>query len=363
MKALTQLLQALREPAAMASFDADTWDIVVRQAAGAGLLGRLAALAQREGIEARLPPAVWRHMRAFLTVAEQQRRAVLWELVQLTRSLAAVEGPVLLLKGAAYVAADLPPAPGRVFSDIDIMVRRSSLDATEAALMLDGWNSASHDDYDQRYYRRWMHELPPMMHIRRQTVLDVHHTILPETARIRTRPEAIIDAARRLADFPRFCVPCDADLVLHGATHLFHEGEWQQGLRNLADLDALLRSFGSRPGFWDELLARASTLNLGRPLFYGLRYARRFLATPIPPHVEARCPGRPPRIMLAGMDALFRGGFACAHHSSRTPFAVLASAALYLRSHWLRMPMRLLLPHLAYKFWQARWKPADTATA
>jgi hypothetical protein len=363
MKALTQLLQALREPAAMASFDADTWDIVVRQAAGAGLLGRLAALAQREGIEKRLPPAVWRHMRAFLTVAEQQRRAVLWELVQLTRSLAAVEGPVLLLKGAAYVAADLPPAPGRVFSDIDIMVRRSSLDAAEAALMLDGWNSASHDDYDQRYYRRWMHELPPMMHIRRQTVLDVHHTILPETARIRTRPEAIIDAARRLADFPRFCVPCDADLVLHGATHLFHEGEWQQGLRNLADLDALLRSFGSRPGFWDELLARASTLNLGRPLFYGLRYARRFLATPIPPHVEARCPGRPPRIMLAGMDALFRGGFACAHHSSRTPFAVLASAALYLRSHWLRMPMRLLLPHLAYKFWQARWKPADTATA
>lgn len=363
MKPLTPLLHALREPAAMASFDADTWDRLVHQAAGAGLLGRLAALARREGIEARLPPAVWRHMRAFLTVAEQQRRAVSWELVQLTRSLAAVEGPVLLLKGAAYMAADLPPAPGRVFSDIDIMVRRSSLDAAEAALMLDGWNSAGHDEYDQRYYRRWMHELPPMTHIRRQTVLDVHHTILPETARIRTRPEAIIDAARTLDDFPGFCVPCDADLVLHGATHLFHEGEWQQGLRNLADLDALLRSFGSRPGFWDELLARASTLNLGRPLFYGLRYARRLLATPIPPHVEARCPGQPPRIMLAGMDALFLGGFACAHHSSRTRLAVLASGALYLRSHWLRMPMRLLLPHLAYKLWQARWKPADTATA
>jgi hypothetical protein len=67
--------------------------------------------------------------------------------------------------------------------------------------------------------------------------------------------------------------------------------------------------------------------------------------------------------MLAGMDALFAGGFACAHHSSRTSASVLASAALYVRSHWLRMPMHLLLPHLAYKLWQACWRPADTATA
>ena len=36
---------ALREPSAMAAFDADTWDLVVRQASSAGLLGRLGALA------------------------------------------------------------------------------------------------------------------------------------------------------------------------------------------------------------------------------------------------------------------------------------------------------------------------------
>ena len=39
------LLHALREPRSMADFDDATWDRVVRQAASAGLLGRLGALA------------------------------------------------------------------------------------------------------------------------------------------------------------------------------------------------------------------------------------------------------------------------------------------------------------------------------
>jgi hypothetical protein len=28
--------------------------------------------------------------------------------------------------------------------------------------MLAGWAATHHDAYDQRYYRQWMHELPPM---------------------------------------------------------------------------------------------------------------------------------------------------------------------------------------------------------
>ena len=51
--------------------------------------------------------------------------------------------------------------------------------AAEAALMLDGWASGHRSAYDQRYYRTWMHELPPMQHIQRGTVLDVHHAIAP----------------------------------------------------------------------------------------------------------------------------------------------------------------------------------------
>jgi len=345
------LLLALREPQAMAGFDTDTWDLVVRQAAAAGLLGRLGALATQHGVQHDLPPPVWRHMQAMLTVTEQQQRAVRWELVQLTRTLAELEGPVVLLKGAAYAAAGLAPAAGRLFSDIDLLVPRAQLDAAEAALMLGGWVGSHHSAYDQRYYRQWMHELPPMMHIRRRTVLDLHHNVLPETARIRTRPEPIIAAAQPLAEFPRFSVPDALDQVLHSSTHLFHEGEWEHGLRDLVDLDALLRAGANQADYWDRLLARAEQLNLGRPLFYGLRYCMRLLATPVPDDAVAHCPGQPSASVARLMDRLFLPAFATAHPSCRLATSGAASFALFVRSHWLRMPLHLLLPHLVRKAW------------
>jgi hypothetical protein len=139
----SDLLRALREPAAMAAFDADIWDLVVRQASSAGLLGRLGVMVRRAGIEDAPPLPVRRHLTAVLTIATQQQRAVRWELVQLSEALAEIEGPVLLLKGAAYAAAELPPAGGRLFSDIDILVPKPQIGAAEAALMLDGWVSAT----------------------------------------------------------------------------------------------------------------------------------------------------------------------------------------------------------------------------
>ena len=340
-------LHALREPAVMAGFDTQIWDHVIRQARAAGLLGRLGALAS--GFSERLPEAVWRHLEAALTLAEQQRRAVHWELGQLSRTLASIEGPVVLLKGAAYAAADLPPAAGRIFTDIDLLVPQAQLGTAELALRLDGWFTSAHDAYDLRYYREWMHELPPMRHIRRQTLLDLHHNILPETSRRKTQPALILAAALPLAEFPRFSIPEPADQVLHSATHLFHEGEWQHGLRDLADIDALLRAYGADAAFWPRLLARAATLNLGRPLYYALRYARHLLRTPIPEETIANCPERPGSVSGAVMDALFLPAFASAHAECRAAFSGIASFLLYVRSHWLRMPVHLLIPHLLRK--------------
>ncbi len=351
------LIRALVEPRAMAGFDPATWGRVVRQAHSAGLLGRLAALARCHGVEASIAMPVRRHLNAALTMAEQQRRAVRWELNQLSLALAETNGPVLLLKGAAYAAAGLAPGGGRLFSDIDLLVPKAELHATEAALMLGGWNSNSHDPYEQRYYREWMHELPPMVHIKRRTVIDLHHNILPETARLKTRPDLILTDATALPDHPRFSIPAPVDLVLHSATHLFHEGEWEHGLRDLVDLDALLRAYGGAADFWDRLFDRAAQLGLGLPLFYALRYGERILHTPCPAGWSRRCPARPGRAGTALMDALFVRAFATAHHSFRTMGSGAAVLGLYVRSHWLRMPMHLLAPHLMRKSWEKRIKP------
>ena len=311
------LVDALRDPASMADLDLADWDLLLRQAGAFGLLPRLAVQAEALGLDAQVPGAVLPHLVAARTVANKQRQAVRWEARRVAQALAGIDAPILLLKGAAYALADLPPAAGRLFGDIDLLVPREALPKVEAALMLAGWHSRRQDAYEQRYYRQWMHELPPMTHIRRGTVLDVHHNLLPETARTPTRAEPILAAARPLADVPGLSIPADADLVLHSACHLFHEGEWHHGLRDLVDLDALLRAFGSEPEFWPRLLQRAGELNVGRSLYYALDCCRRWLRTPVPDAVVAACPEQPPAWQKGIMAALFDDGLASAHRASR----------------------------------------------
>lgn len=333
----------------MATLDLAGWDRLLRQAGAAGLLARLALQAEALGLDGRIPEPVRPHLTAARTVAAKQRQAVRWEARRVAHALAGLGAPVLLLKGAAYAIADLPPAMGRLFGDIDILVPRERLEAVEAALMLAGWHAGRDSEYDQRYYRRWMHELPPMTHIRRGTVLDVHHNLLPLSARLQTDAAPILADARVLVDAPGLAIPRDTDLVLHSACHLFHEGEWGHGLRDLVDLDALLRGCATRPAFWDELIARAALLNLGRPLYYALDCCRRWLLTPVPDTVLAACPARPPVWRRAFMPGLFDAGLASAHPACRAPGNRAATFLLYLRGHYLRMPWRLLLPHLAHQ--------------
>jgi hypothetical protein len=49
------------------------------------------------------------------------------------------------------------------------------------------------------------------------------------------------------------------------------------------------------------------------------------------------------------MDSLFVNGLASAHISLRQPLTGIAQFLLFIRSHWLRMPMHLLIPHLLHK--------------
>ena len=175
------------------------------------------------------------------------------------------------------------------------------LEQAESLLRLHGWVTADPDPYDQRYYRQWMHELPPMRHVQRLSVLDVHHNILPTTARQHPDAAKLLAAAQPLVAHPGVFVLAPADMVLHSAVHLFNDGEFEHGLRDLCDLDSLLRQFGCESGFWDELQQRAEVMDLVRPLYYALRYTRRFLDTPVPDRVVVERG----RMQALFMDILF----------------------------------------------------------
>jgi hypothetical protein len=59
------------------------------------------------------------------------------------------------------------------------------------------------------------------------------------------------------------------------------------------------------------------------------------------------------------MDFLFLRAFRPDHPQSKLPHTALALNLLYLRSHYLRMPLYLLLPHLCRKAWMNRFEKED----
>ena len=345
------LLQAvLTDPASVKTLTPAQWDLLVRQARRANLLARLSSTLKAVNLLDAVPDAPRQHLRAADVIARRQSVSVRWEVQCIQQALAATGAPVVLLKGAAYEMAQLPAARGRLFSDIDILVPRARLPAVESALMLAGWQASDHDDYDQHYYREWMHEIPPLRHVRRDTTIDVHHNILPTSSRVRVDAQALLDAAIPIPGHEGLRMLQPVDMLLHSATHLFHEGEFANGLRDLFDIDVLLRDFGRDARFWDELIPRADALGLGRPLYYALRTSTAILGTPVPPEVLAAAEAwRPAPPVAALMAWCYRHALQPAHPSAETASVERARLALYLRSHWVRMPFHLMAYHLARK--------------
>lgn len=345
-----RLRHALRHPEILPALSLAEWDLVIRQARRAGILARLAIRLDEGGLLDAVPPAPRHHLVAERILADKHRRDVLNEVRHIQEALAPAGVPVILLKGAAYILAALPPARGRLFSDIDILVPKASLGAVERALHRQGWAGGRIAPYDERFYRRWMHQIPPLTNRLRDTTLDVHHTIVPETVRLDLRADALFAAACRVPGPSGVMTLAPADMILHSAIHLLNEGEYARGLRDLADIAELLGHFGRDAAFWPRLVDRAVELDLRRPLYYALRYAASLLDVPVPAGLGASSALAPPNAALrAVMDRLFERALRPQHESCRDALSGPALFLLYLRSHHLRMPPHLLVPHLLRK--------------
>lgn len=329
------------------------WELLIRQARRANLLSRIAVFLQERMLLEQVPDRPRLHFSNAIHLANANARSAKWEVKQIHRVLHQANVDFVLLKGAAYIWSDNHAAKGRLFTDTDIMVTKADLQLAESTLAHKGWFGDLFNTYNQRYYRKWMHEIPPLQHLQRQTTLDVHHTIIPPTSRLKPKPKKLWDQADALENTPGLFILSPLDMILHSATHLFHEGEFNQGLRDISDLDLLLRQFIVPNDHWSLLLKRSIELNLERPLYYALNYTRCILHTPVPESciAESAKLGRLNVLQKRFMDMLFLRALAPNHATCKVTGAGVASWLLYIRSHWLRMPWYLLLPHLLYKGW------------
>ena len=346
------LLDALADPAGCADLGLDNWDLLVRTARSSKLLGTLAARIEAAGSLDQIAEPAVRHLHAAMAEAKYLRQMSLRQLVLIGELLRPLNLPLVALKGSAYILAGLRCAEGRLPRDVDLLVERHRLGDVERALLAAGWEFTKTEEYDQRYYREWSHELPPMRAPALPLELDLHHNILPPIGRLKP------DAARLIADSVAvsgspFRVLQPADQVLHAAVHLFQDSDCVGKLRDLVDVDGLIRHFSVRDGdeFWRDLAESVSVHGLGRPLWYALAFCRAWLDTPIPEavrhEVRAHRPSalaRPPMTSLAGRV------LPPVHPDAEPGLADRAAASLLeFRALWLRMPPWTLAYHGASK--------------
>ncbi len=364
MSAIDDLVAALRDPVSVATLDGPRWSALLSVARAEVLLGTLACRVA----EVAVPLDVHALLNAARIAADQAQVHALWEAEMCRRALAPLGIQPVLLKGTAYAAAGLPNAAGRQIGDLDILVPRDRLDEVEAALLGAGWEWVKDDPYDQCYYRDHMHELPPLIHRERDRMVDVHHTILPLTAGPTPDAAALLASAvllpSRLREGPgvglsnqtdagRPAPPptppaggrglrilSSTDMICHAAAHLIADGDLAGGLRNLWDIDRLLRLFAaSEPDFWPDLASRARHHQLRPAVHRAARLAHRIFATPIPPDWAT---SNPP-------DPLFAAHlFARDDWGSET--CPLLRLGFYARSHLIRMPLPMLMRHLWVKW-------------
>jgi hypothetical protein len=298
------------------------------------LMGQLAASLQRAQLMDKVPPAVQRHLALAELSAARLGESALWEVATMRRALDPAV-PLVLLKGCAYMACGDINSVGRVFSDIDVLVRRQDLSAMESDLVSVGWKPSRVSDYDMAYYRNWMHEVPPMEHVRRHTVVDLHHAINPPVSRFYVSPDELF---RHMVEIrPGIFVLSATDRTIHCALHLLQEGEPRKLMRDLHDLHLLLRQHHGSAAGLEQLRQRARALRV-EPLIEAAVGAARALFS-----VESSAGTRSGWLQACVYRA------ACGANGNATFVSELAGTVMLAYSHWMKMPMHLLIPHLVRK--------------
>ncbi len=328
------LTRVLTDPAYALQLDARGWTALLTIANAERLSASLAW--RLDGLP--IPDQAARVLADAKASAEVGRTHALWEANMAARALASVDVPLILLKGTAFAAAGLDAARGRLIGDLDILVPRASLDAVEAALLNAGWDWVKPDPYDDAYYRNYMHELPPLIHRERDRMIDVHHTILPQTARVRPDAAALIADAVPIGKGMFSLSP--PDMLIHAVAHLFADGDLAGGLRNLWDIDRLIREHSVAPDYWQRLVERARLHGLVPHTSRALRLAHHVFETPVDPFLAYK----------ARRGDIFYLGRLLARNGWGQETRKVLRLAFYIRSHWLRMPPLMLARHLWTKW-------------
>jgi hypothetical protein len=150
-------------------------------------------------------------------------------------------------------------------------------------------------------------------------------------------------------------------MLLHNAVHLFMNDELRGGLRDVMDFRDLYQHFRDQdPAFEQALVARAGELGCGLPLYYAVDTAQRLCGLQAAESVRDGLARYAPAAPVGHlMRWLIDRALAPPRLGLRS--SALARQMLFVRSHWVRMPLPMLARHLLRKALKRRQPESSIA--
>ena len=291
----------------------------------------------------KLPPFVQDHLMNARVLSERQEDHLKYEASILCESIGGLTNSFLFLKGAAYCLGDMSVSKGRLFSDIDILVPKDMLSNIEKKLFLKGWVSKPISSYDDNYYRKWAHEVPPLVQSRRGTVIDIHHNLVPPISGKAPDIQAFWDETEIVNGFN---VLKPHAMLLHSSIHLIFNETFKHAHRDLYDIASIINDFASED-FWQKVIELADKTGFYTELFLACRYSSLKLEYELPSILTKRLPFSALRLRF--YDLIFMKALAPHHPSCIVEGQSVACFIAWVRGHWCKMPLPILLYHFSVK--------------
>jgi hypothetical protein len=270
---------------------------------------------------------------------------VLFEAFELQRELSGKKQYLIFLKDAGYTLSVAQVGDARVYNDIDILADKESIDVIEKRLCLLGWLSEELTEHDEKDYRKWAHEIHPLMHGKRGTIVDVHHNIVPIISGQQVDADKF--AKNSVTTKEGFQILSFAAMNLDSLIHLIFNEEVKKGYRDLIDIHTLITTNNNKE-FWLSLMTLANETDFELELFLACRYAKKILRTEIPDFAQDKinqfCPWN-----IAFLDFIYEKALKPNHPVCRPKFFAIAEFTVLIRGHFQKMPLHIHVYHLLCK--------------
>ncbi|TRY29562.1 nucleotidyltransferase family protein [Aliiglaciecola sp. M165] len=311
------------------------------------LLAALYHSANKNGCYEQYSTFAKKHLVSASIYANRQADQIRYESAELRDLLEHINVTVIFLKGAAYTLRNSLNSHGRICSDLDVLVNKSDLSKAEAHLKVNRWRSEPLSDYDEKYYREWAHEIPPLIQINRATVVDMHHNIYPP---ISGRSPLISEFISSKEKTQSGCFVLDpVATVMHSIIHMFANEDSSSWMRDLYDIYLLIEEY-SDDKFWKQLSLLAKKTDFGFEFVCCMRVLEHYTGFDVPQSADDYCQ----QIALSNIQEWFiRNAVIPAvvpeHELTLGRQQAWGKRWVYFRGHWIKMPFTVLIKHFVVK--------------